>query len=124
MSILHNLPHRCRIELIGRADDSMGGSLEVPTVVADDVHCWVQPASSNEQMLFEKRGMDVTRKIFFTFNPQLTEQHQIIITRYPNPATVYESNPLTVLSFPKDDASAGLGLLWRVMVGEQTAEFA
>jgi hypothetical protein len=124
MSLLDRLPHRCRIERVIRQKDSMGGSKEIPVVEQDDIPCWVQQASSSEMTLFAKRGMNSMRKIFFATDPQINERHQIVVTKFPNETTDFEGNPLTVLSTPRDDVSAGLGLLWRVMVGEQSPEFA
>jgi hypothetical protein len=99
----------------------MGGSRDVPIVVAQDVPCWLQQAGASELKLFEQRGMSLTYKIFFLTDPGVTAQHQIILTRYQGQQV--EFNPGTVLSSTRPDASAGLGMLWKVMIGEQTPEF-
>jgi hypothetical protein len=106
---------------MARQADSMGGNRDVPIVVHDDVPCWVQQASSSEVMLYQQRGMSLSYKIFFVSDLGLNEQHEIVVTRYREQAV--EFNPGTVLSGPSPDASAGLGLLWRVMTGIQTPEF-
>lgn len=121
MSILDNLPHRCRIQRVSRQADTVGGNRDVPVVVQEDVPCWVQQASSSEVMLFQQRGMMLKYKIFFRADLGLNEQHEIVVTWYRNQAV--EFNPGTVLTTTPPDASAGLGVLWKVMTGEQSPEF-
>lgn len=121
MSILDNLPHRCRIERVARQPDTVGGNRDEPIVVYADEPCWVQQASSTEITLFQQQGMYLMHKIFFRRDLHLDAQHWIIVTWYRD--EVVEFNPGSVLSKPSPDASAGLGLLWRIMTGEQTAEF-
>jgi hypothetical protein len=99
----------------------MGGNRDVPIVVAEDVPCWLQQAGATELKLFEQRGMTLSYKIFFLTDPGVTAQHQIVLTWYQDQEA--EFNPGTVLSATKPDATAGLGKLWKVMVGEQTPEF-
>lgn len=122
MSLLEDLPHRCTIFLPSRGIDSSGGSTYSVQVVATDIPCWEQVASASETTKYQKRGISVSTKVFFVSNPNLTERHRILITERRGVAAanlnIHDvSNPdvLTVTSVTEPDASAGLGILWRVM---------
>ena len=121
MSLLDNFPHRCTLIRNTRQQDALGASCDVPEVMAAEVECWVQQAGTSEMRDFEKRGMRVNRKVFFTFDPQVTEQYDILITEING---VAQTNPArhTVRTQPQHDASAGLGVVWRVMTEELTSK--
>src|SRR5690554_3587623 len=80
MSLLTNLPDRCTIRRRIRVSDSMGGSRTTFEVEQTNVPCWEQQASASEISLWQKRGISIQKKIYFTQDPQVTEQHEIVIT--------------------------------------------
>lgn len=126
MSLLDNLPHRCTIRRLTRKRGPLGGSFDKPVVEQTLVECWEQQASASEIKDYEQRGQKVSRKIFFSSDPGVTNQHEIIITHRTIggvlTAVAAESQlPLTVASAPFPDAGAGLGVVYRVMVDEWTA---
>ncbi len=88
-----------------------------------DVECWEQQAGSSEVIEYEKRGQIVTSRMYFVDNPNVNEQHRILVTeRLEEPTANLDitdvNNPdtLDVVSVTAPDASAGLGVLWKVML--------
>ena len=73
--------------------------------------CWRQAASEREILQYQKRGIAVTHKIYFATDPGLDERHFITIG----------SDIMEVRSYASPDASAGLGMLWRVMAELRTS---
>lgn len=107
MSILDNLPHTCSAYVRTRTRDSMGGSRNTyGTAVFEDRACWVQPNGSTGGMEFEKPAINSSYKIYFTEDPELDERHVI----------VYNGITHLVKSVKEPDASAGLGVLYKVEV--------
>lgn len=121
MSILEELPHRCTIRHRINTIDDLGGNVDSMQVDATNVECWEQTASSNEKMEWQKRGISVTKKVYFTSNPNVTSRHQILVTHRNGDAV---ANPVAydVLSYADPDASAGLGVVYRVMLGINVAQ--
>ena len=126
-SILDNLPHTCLIFRVTPQPDGLGGTLYRVVVEQSNVSCWEQQASASEIADYEKRGIKIDTKIFFVDNPLVTERHRILITsRFgiptPNLDPTDVANPYSfdVKSEPYPDASAGTGVLWRVMCGRKT----
>lgn len=116
MSILNNMPHKCRIQRLIHSQGMLGGSKTTPTTEQTDVLCWEQAASHAEVMAFQKRGMRITHKVYFTADPQVTEQHQIVMTERNGTAiAAADQVALDVKSEPRPDASAGTGAVWKVM---------
>lgn len=105
MSILDALPHTVTIKIRTRTADSLGGSKDTFTVVSEDVACWRQLASDREIHEFDKRGISVTDKVYFTSDPGVGETHILM----------FGSDILEVRSYSAPDASAGMGVVWRVM---------
>lgn len=110
MGILDNLPHTATAKVRTRTIDTLGASVDTWTNVFEDRACWQQAASEREITEFSKRGISVTTKIYFTTDPELDETHVIDV----NDGT-YE-----VRSRSKPDASAGMGIVWRVYAEETT----
>ncbi len=79
--------------------------------------CWEQQASAKEMDIYEKRGMIIDRKIYFIKDPKVTERHEIIITKR-NGVFVKQADTvvLNVVTVTDPDASAGLGVLFKIMV--------
>jgi hypothetical protein len=87
------------------------------------VVCWQQQASQSETMEYQRRGINITHKVFFTQDPAVTERHVIqMLTRSGVAVPADQRFILDVKSAVDPDASAGLGVVWRVMVDSGTAD--
>ena len=107
MSLLENLPHLATANRRTRTKDTLGGSKDgFDIVLFTDRACWRQPASDSEAMQFQQRSVRVTHKVYFTTDPELSNTDILVISG--------EYHKVRSESHP--DASAGLGVLWRVMV--------
>jgi hypothetical protein len=111
MSILDNLPHTCDIYRRDRTTDALGGAIDTLALVSSSVKCWEQGANSREVSFYDKKGLSVTSKFYFTSDPNVDEQ--TVIKR--------DGRHLEVRGKKAPDASAGLGVLWRVFVEEVTS---
>jgi len=118
MSLLDNFPHECTIRRRTIAKGDLGGGKTSSTVEQTGVSCWVQTASDREVLAYEKMGMSINRKIYFLSDPSVTERHEILVTKKLGVAV---SSPavLEVRSEALPDASAGLGVVYRVMAEEE-----
>lgn len=121
MSILNQFPHRCTIRRIVRVKGDLGGSRDTYLNEQTSVLCWEQSASQKEVMEYEKRGVFITRKIYFTTNPGIGERHQILVTEREGVA-VSSPTPLKVRTRTEPDGSAGLGVVYKVFCSETTGE--
>jgi hypothetical protein len=120
MPLLANLPHLCNVRRRVRSQDSIGGAFDQPDMIKTDVACWVQGVGANEIAEYEQRSIKITNKIYFSSDPGIKEEDQIIVTKrngsiLPSPAI------LEVRSRFGPDVSVGLGILFKVMVEEITA---
>lgn len=109
MSLLDALPHSFVAKKRTRVADTLGGNKDT-YVIASSGTCWHQQAGDSEVTEFAKRGIKISGKVYFATNPALDESHVLVI----------DSQTYDVISFPEQDASAGLGVLWRVMVNRLT----
>lgn len=105
MTILDSLPHTTTIKTRTRTADSLGGSKDTFTTVSSDVACWRQLASDREISEFDKRGISITDKVYFTSDPGVDETYVL----------VFGNDVLEVRSYSAPDASAGMGVVWRVI---------
>ncbi len=121
MSILNNFPHRCTIRRRVRTAGELGGNVDSFLNEQTSVLCWEQNVSHRERSDFEKRGMFITTKIFFTADPSVGVRHQILVTER-NGTTISDPVPLDVLSESLPDASAGRGVVYKVYCTENTGE--
>lgn len=121
MSLLDSMPHRCAIFRMKRAKGSLGGSKDTPVSEQTDVECWEQHASSAEAELYQKRGMSITGKIYFPTDPGVTTRHLIQITAREGVAVTGQPL-LEVRTRAAPDASAGMGVVFRVMVEDVTSK--
>ena len=111
------MPHRCTIRKRTRSTGTLGGSKDSWENVQTDVECWEQNASQAEISTYEKRGMTVSRKVYFPTDPSVTVQHQILMTSRDRGITTISSPvPLDVKTESLPDAAAGLGAVYKVMV--------
>jgi hypothetical protein len=107
MSLLDSLPHTCTAKRRKRSKGTLVGSKDTyPTVLFTDRPCWKQPASSREITLYQKRDITITNKVYFSTDPEVDERHLLVIG----------GESFEVREYAHPDASAGLGLLYRVMV--------
>jgi len=106
MSLLDNMPHTCTAKRRARIKDELGGAKDSLVTLFTGRACWRQQASSSEINAAQARDINVTHKVFFAADPGLTEKDVLVI----------DDNTMSVRSFPHPDASAGLGVVWRVMV--------
>jgi len=121
MSLLDNLPHKCTIRKRIRTKGGLGGSKDSYLNTQTSVACWAQVASHTDTVEFEKKGMVVNRKVYFTSDPGIDEQYQIVITEMNGTAVATASQiPLEVRTEARPDASAGKGLLWKLFAEERT----
>jgi hypothetical protein len=121
MSLLDNFPHRCTIRRRKFAKGSLTGKKTTYDNVQTNVLCWEQAAGDTEDNSYQKEGMRITHKVYFLNNPNVTRRYQILVT-YRNGATVSSPIPLDVVSNPMPDATAGLGVVYRVLCREVTSE--
>lgn len=114
MSLLDNLPHKCTIQRRQQTASPLGGNRVTRVVEQTNVACWEQSVNTSEVEKFGKKGMMVTTKIYFTSDPGVTDRHEILITER-NGTAVSSPVRMQVLQPAYPDASAGLGVLYRVM---------
>lgn len=115
--ILDNMPHTFVAQKRTRVKDTVGGSKDSFATVSTG-SCWHQQAGDSEVTEFSKRGIAITGKVFFTSDPALDETYVLTISNVNGVAVgTYE-----VVSYSEQDASAGLGVLWRCMVNRKTVE--
>lgn len=119
MSLLDNMPHTATAQTRARTSpDGIGGRLDTFTALFTDRACWQQTASEAEILEFGKRGISVTNKVYFQIRPFVDETHELVITNVKTGVT----NTYEVRSRAEPDATAGLGLAYRVMCEYKTTE--
>jgi len=110
-SLLDSFPHTCTAKRRIRTKGSLGGSKETfPTTTFTGRACWQQPAGEALIREFQKRGITVTNKVYFTADPGLDERDILIIG----------SDTFEVRSKANPDASAGLGIVYRILCEKTT----
>lgn len=122
MSILDNLPDRCNLVRFKYQDaDDLGVSVPTRENTSTNVECWVQQAGHNEVLRYQKRGIDFTQKIFFTSDPGIGEDMVLVITSR-NGVSIPSSQQVDwdIVHYPKPDASAGSGIVFKVLVNTDT----
>ena len=116
MSILDVLPHTCTAKRRVTSVDEYGGSKTQYATVFSNTECWQQAASQGEIDELDKRGVVATDKVYFTSNVDLDERHQLTVTNTLSGSTV----TFDVVSRSVPDASAGKGVVWKVMCRVRT----
>lgn len=106
MSILDAMPHEATIRIRGRTKDTMGGAKDSFSTESTGNKCWQQKATEKEIIEFQRRDIIVTDKVYFPSDPGIDERYSLIIN----------NDVLSVRSRAHPDASAGKGVVWRVMV--------
>jgi hypothetical protein len=106
MSLLDNFPDTAIAKRRKRSKDSLGGSKDAWETVFTGRTCWRQPLGNQEIKEAQQREIKVSHKVYFTADPELDEHHILII----------DGDTMTVRSASHPDASAGLGVVWKVLV--------
>ena len=120
MSILDLLPHVCSAKIRTRISGTAGGSRDdFSDSVFTDRECWQQVATMQEVEEFRKRGISVTDKIYFTTDPEVDERHNLVDVRARG-ATAGAGDEFEVRTRALPDASAGLGVVYKVMAEHST----
>jgi len=105
------MPHEVSIQRLSY--DGMtefGGETTALQMVATELKCFVQNASSVEIERFRKRQMSVSTKMYFTSEPPLREGDEVTVTRNDK-GTSYIGQRFEFKAI--DDATAGFGILWK-----------
>ena len=105
MSLLDNMPHAATARRRTRAQGELGGSRDTFTDLFADRACWRQAVGDGEVREFDKRGITVTDKVYFTADPEVDERDVLVIG----------GDTLEVRSRAVPDASVGMGIVWRIM---------
>lgn len=108
MTLLDSMPHTVTLQRRTVTQDSLGGDRETWTNFDTLVEAWVQLASANSIIAFEKRGQQISHIVYFNEDPSLNEQCRI----------VYGSQVFDFVATA--DRSAGLGVLFGAAVMEVT----
>lgn len=115
MSLLDDLPHTYAAKTRTRTMDTLGGSKDTLAALSSGT-CWHQQAGDSEVSEFAKRGINISGKVYFATDPELDETVVLVISDKSG----NEVGQFDVVSKPDIDASAGLGVLWRVNVNRRT----
>jgi hypothetical protein len=106
--LLDSMPHTCTAYRRKRTVDSSGGFVDsFSTVVFASKECWRMKASDQEVEWWQQRGVDLTHKVYFWEDPGVDEGCVLEFG---------DGYRCDVKSYADPDASAGLGVVWRVMV--------
>lgn len=110
-------PHRARLQVRQRTTDSLGGSSDALVTVDTEVPCWQQQATAREIAEYKQMGHDITSKVYFLEDPQLTPRHEVVITsRRVDGTWVTVNDPLetlTIVAKTGPDAFAGFQGLFK-----------
>jgi hypothetical protein len=104
--LLDNFPHLATAKRRARVKDALGGSKDSFTTLFTDRACWRQQASSREINTAQARDILISHKVFFASDPGLTTKDVLVIG----------GDTMSVRSYAHPDASAGLGVVWKVFV--------
>ena len=106
MSVL-DLPHVVDVHVQVNSRDKYGGTTRYAVAVYEDEPAWVQPTSAKDAIEYERRGMEVSHVVYFNRDLGLTTEHTID----------HGGKSYTVKGF--QDASAGLSVVWKAIVGHR-----
>lgn len=115
MDLLDNFPHTATAKRRKRTKDEFGGSTDSFTTTFTAKKCWMQQAGAREVTEFEKKGISVTHKVYFLTDTALDERDVLYVTDQEGAVTAME-----VRSYSGPDASAGLGVVYKVMTEKTT----
>lgn len=115
MSLLDSLPHRVTIRSPIYGADDLGAVSGEFQNVETDIPAWVQNASAAEIKEYDRRGDDVSHKVFFDSVQTLSVGDQLYVTSGPSFV-----GKLFVFA-AGTERSAGCGVLWAAYVSEKDA---
>ena len=114
------LPHRCSISRSAYVMDEMAAEYDDPEQAEDadgneqtDVPVWIQPASKNTIIEFQRRSQRVTHTAYFRGDPGIGPGYTLTPADGPQAACPWAGQTLEVRA--SDETTAGLGLLWGVV---------
>lgn len=119
MSLLDNFPHICNIKKRVGTRSARGGNRYSWPTVHTNVPCWRQTVKDTSVREFERRGSQSVDRVYFLTDLDLDENHLITDLRDKD-ADAGTGETWEVASEAEPDASAGLGVLFRVMVNKST----
>jgi hypothetical protein len=117
VSLIDNLTSECSVKRPRYAHDSLGGDKPTYDTLTTELACWPQPASQSEITEFAKRDEHITHKVYFAGKPSFTYNsatHNLQV----GDILVMTSGEFSGSEFEyrsADDASAGLGVLFKAM---------
>ena len=113
MSLLDNLPHTVDHYRKRYERDEYIGNTSTPVSIATGVQAWVQNASMSEVDEFQKLDQRVTHKVFYSADPGIRPGDRIVVTAGTSfCGKTFDFRAMT-------DRSAGMGILFGVMVEEE-----
>lgn len=118
MSLLDNLTSECSVNRPRYEHDQFGGESPSYDTLTTELACWPQPASQSQIVEFAKRDISITHKIYFASQPSFTYNSVAGYTLEVGDILVMTSGEFSGSEFEiksQDDASAGLGHLFKVM---------
>lgn len=124
MGILDNPPHvaTAKLRSIQYGSGGLGDTVEgEASTLFTDRACWRQNARDAEIVEFAKQGITVTdRFYFFDSDPGLSEEHYLEDVRNADAEAGTGDGEYEIRSRAEPDASAGLGVVWRVYAERTT----
>lgn len=110
MSLLTQMIHRVTLQRPSYTRDPGDvGDRVTYAAHATSVESWVQNASTDEIMEYQKRDQEISDRVFFNAKPDLLVGDQIVVTSGPSRV----GDVFTVIDVV--ERSAGKGVLWRAM---------
>lgn len=132
MSLPENLPHSCTIQKSAYVPDDIAADYDDPDTLREDgtyahtsesdaqeIACWVQPASKNEINRFQRREQNVTHTVYFRGDPGVKPGYVILPNNNGLIDCPFAGKTLEVKA--EQETTAGLGLLWGVVCEELQA---
>jgi len=123
MSILDNLPHTCTAYRRVTTSDEYGGASNTETTLFTDRPCWQQWDKDRQvDWEYDKDHMRMRARLYFTSDPELCEQDEVLVTGKLPDGTAIDPVRWEVISRAQPDATAGLSILFRVLIEYKTGD--
>jgi hypothetical protein len=117
MSLIDNLTSECSVKRPRYVHDQYAGDKPTYDTLTTELACWPQPASQRDITEFAKRDEAISHKIYFAGKPSFTYNGQTLNLEVGD-ILVMTSGEFSGSEFEyksADDASAGLGVLFKAM---------
>ena len=112
MSLLENMPHLMTVKKRTYVNDAYGGNDETPVNQSINNRCWVQNASFQDILEFEKRDERVTHRVLMPTDLSLTPGLVIVPEDGP-----FQDLELVVRAYT--ERTAGLGWMFTAFCEEE-----